>query len=82
MTYKERVEGLLRSEFYMNDHDDCDDSCSKKYYADKAFKRATQEILHLIEEARADEVMQFLERSDTLSEEKYATRRLAELKGE
>lgn len=46
---KKDIEGVLRIEFYVNDHDDCDDSCSKKYYADEAFKRATTQIINLIE---------------------------------
>ena len=51
-----QLEKILRSEFYVNGHDDCGDSCSRKYYADEAFKRATQAIQAEIVKARIAEL--------------------------
>lgn len=49
MRFKKELEKILRSEFYVNEHDDCDDSCSKKWYSNEAFKRALTSIINLVD---------------------------------
>ena len=49
MSFQEELEQILRSEFYVNEHDDCDDSCSKKWYSNEAFKRALTSITNLVD---------------------------------
>lgn len=42
---QEFLDKLLREEFYVNEHEDCDDSCSYKWAAEESFKRAKEAIL-------------------------------------
>lgn len=45
------LEEILRSEFYVNEHENCSKDCSRRFYADEAFSRAVAEIESLISQA-------------------------------
>ena len=62
MSFQEELEQILRSEFYVNEHDDCDDSCSKKWYSNEAFKRALTSITNLVDKEVIGETDDILRR--------------------